>query len=481
MVNSPAFPLCPFQSFKDRTFALTKIVKEQQTVLMSLQAISPIDGRYQSKTQELIPYFSEEALIRYRLRVEVEYFIALTYELPELSNFNREAQEQLRSLYWDFSTDQAKAVKETEKTINHDVKAIEYHLKSWFDHWGWEAYREFVHFGLTSQDINNTAIPLMLKEALYEVYIPFLENHLLAQLSQRAREWQHIPMPAHTHGQPATPTTLGKELQVFVDRLTKQLTNLKHLPFEGKFGGASGNFNAHVVAYPEVDWLAFGDAFLAYQLGLERQQFTTQIDQYDHLAAIFDALKRINTILLDLARDGWSYISMEYLGQQVNEQEVGSSVMPHKVNPIDFENAEGNLGLANSYLNHLSEKLPVSRLQRDLSDSTVIRNIGMPISHGYLAFKSLLAGLRKVTVNEKQIRADLNDDWSILAEPIQTHLRKVGYPNPYETLKAFTRKPHKLSQADLEAFVDSLDLEADNKAMLKALTPENYTGTFPKF
>ncbi len=448
---------------------------------MSLNAISPVDGRYRSKTVDLAPYFSEKALIQYRVRVEVEYFVALTNYLPELSVFTPEACEQLRQLYQTFSDEQAQAIKDTEKTINHDVKAVEYHLKAWFDDWGWAAYREFVHFGLTSQDINNTALPLMLKEALEQVYIPYLEDTLLALINQRAKEWQAIPMLAHTHGQPATPTKLGKEIQVFADRLAKQLRNLKNLPFEGKFGGATGNFNAHDVAYPNIDWLRFGDDFLAHHLGLERQQFTTQIDQYDHLAAIFDTLKRVNTILLDLSRDCWSYISMEYFGQQVQEQEVGSSVMPHKVNPIDFENAEGNLGLANSYLNHLSEKLPISRLQRDLSDSTVVRNLGMPLSHAYLALQSLHKGLQKVTVNQEKIAADLNADWSILAEPIQTVLRKVGYPNPYETLKSFTRQSHKLTKADLEAFVEQLNLDEHHKAELRTLTPGSYTGINPDF
>lgn len=448
---------------------------------MSLNALSPLDGRYHHKVAELSAYFSEKALIQYRLRVEVEYFIALSSYLPELSGFTAADYERLRGLYQNFTDEQAEAIKAQERVINHDVKALEYYLKGWFDAWGWTSSREFVHFGLTSQDINNTAIPLMLKEALQQVFLPFLEDTLLTQLRERAQAWRDIPMLAHTHGQPATPTRLGKELQVFADRLAKQLTHLKALPFEGKFGGATGNFNAHAVAYPQIDWLAFGDDFLAHHLGLQRQQFTTQIDQYDHLAAIFDALKRINTILLDLSRDCWSYISLEYFGQQVNQQEVGSSVMPHKVNPIDFENAEGNLGLANSYLTHLSEKLPVSRLQRDLSDSTVTRNIGMPVGYTHLAMQSLNSGLQKVTVNEQRIHEDLNNNWAVLAEPIQTVLRKAGYPNPYETLKAFTRKPHKLTQADLEEFVDSLELDDGHKEQLKALTPANYTGVSPEF
>lgn len=448
---------------------------------MSLNALSPLDGRYQRKVAELSAYFSEKALIQYRLRVEVEYIIALTFYLPELSGFTTADHERLRGLYQNFSDEQAEAIKAQERVINHDVKALEYYLKEWFDAWGWNNTREFVHFGLTSQDINNTAIPLMLKEALQQVFLPFLEDTLLTQLRERAHAWQHIPMLAHTHGQAATPTRLGKEFQVFADRLTKQLTTLKALPFEGKFGGATGNFNAHAVAYPDIDWLTFGDDFLAHHLGLQRQQFTTQIDQYDHLAAIFDSLKRINTILLDLARDCWSYISLEYFGQQVDQQEVGSSVMPHKVNPIDFENAEGNLGLANSYLTHLSEKLPVSRLQRDLSDSTVTRNIGMPVGYTYLALQSLNSGLQKITVNEQRMQEDLNNNWAVLAEPIQTVLRKVGYPNPYETLKAFTRKPHKLTQADLTEFVDSLELDEAHKEQLKALTPATYTGINPEF
>lgn len=448
---------------------------------MSLNAINPLDGRYYRKTADLAKYFSEKAIIRYRLKVEIEYFIALTFYLPELSNFSGQNHEQLRQLYRDFPEDQAEVIKAYEQSINHDVKAIEYYLKSWFDEWGWKDSREFVHFGLTSQDINNTAIPMALKEALQHVYIPFLENNLLGLLSERAREWAPIPMLAHTHGQPATPTRLGKEFQVFIDRITKQLEQLKALPFEGKFGGATGNFNAHAVAYPRIDWLGFADKFMAHHLGLKRQQFTTQIDQYDHLCSFFDNIKRINNILLDLCRDCWSYISMEYFGQEVHEKEVGSSVMPHKVNPIDFENAEGNLGLANAYFNHLSDKLPVSRLQRDLSDSTVTRNIGMPLGYSYLAMQSLTTGLTKVTVNKQRIHEDLNSDWSILAEPIQTVLRKVGYSNPYETLKAFTRKPHKLSQEDLEAFVNELDLDESHKAQLQALTPANYTGLNPDF
>ena len=444
--------------------------------LTQLNATSPIDGRYRDKVTEFSAYFSEFGLIKYRLKTEIEYFIALCNRLDDLDSFPKSDIPKVRSLFQNFDENEAQAVKDLEKVTNHDVKALEYYLKKRFDDHGWEQYKEFIHFGLTSQDINNTAVPLSLKDAIENHYLPFLKNTVTGKLKQMADEWRDIPMLAHTHGQPASPTRLGKEMQVFVERLEKQINALENTNFECKFGGATGNFNAHYIAYPEIDWMEFGDWFTRTHLGLDRQQFTTQIEHYDNFATIFDNLKRINTILIDLSRDIWNYVAMEYFGQKLNEKEVGSSAMPHKVNPIDFENAEGNLGLSNAFLNHLSEKLPISRMQRDLTDSTVTRNIGMPLAYSYLALKSLKKGLDKLTVN-----SDLDANWAILAEPIQTVLRKEGYKNPYETLKALTRKNKKISKADLDEFINNLEISEDSKSRLKQLTPHNYLGKNPVF
>ena len=444
----------------------------------SLNAVSPIDGRYRSKCEPLAKYFSEGSLIKYRVRVEVEYFIALAARLaverPQLAAVAAKA-EALRDIYRHFTDDDAQAIKEIEKTTNHDVKAVEYFLKGKFDEMGLHDLKEFIHFGLTSQDINNTSVPLSMKECAEEVLLPAYRNiHDLLQ--QKAKEWKDIPMLAHTHGQPASPTTLGKEWGVFAYRLQRQIEELERLPFTAKFGGATGNFNAHLAAFPDIDWRAFGNDFVKNHLGLERQQLTTQIENYDMMAAWFDACKRINVILIDLCRDVWTYVSMEYFKQRIKAGEVGSSAMPHKVNPIDFENAEGNLGLANAIFEHLSHKLPVSRMQRDLTDSTVSRNIGVPIAHTMIALASLEKGLGKLLLNEQAIYRDLDNNWAVVAEAIQTILRSVGYPNPYEALKQLTRTNEKVTAETISTFVDTLDVAPDIKQRLKNITPHNYIG-----
>ena len=442
-----------------------------------LTAISPIDGRYRGKTDVLAAYFSEYALIRYRVRVEVEYFIALCeLPLPQLKNVDKGVFERLRAIYQNFSEEDAARIKEIESVTNHDVKAVEYFLKEQFDKLdGMEPYKEFIHFGLTSQDINNTSVPLSVKEALEQAYYPQLEE-LIAQLEAYAAEWANIPMLAKTHGQPASPTRLGKEINVFAYRLKQQLTLLKACPLTAKFGGATGNYNAHHVAYPAYDWKAFGNRFVSEKLGLEREEYTTQISNYDNLAAAFDALKRINTIMIDMNRDFWQYISMEYFKQRIKAGEVGSSAMPHKVNPIDFENAEGNLGVANALLNHLAVKLPVSRLQRDLTDSTVLRNVGVPFGHILIAIQSSLKGLRKLLLNEPAISRDLDNCWSVVAEAIQTILRREGYPHPYEALKELTRTNHVVTESSIKEFIEGLNVGEDIKQELRAITPHNYTG-----
>ncbi len=444
----------------------------------ALTAISPVDGRYRSKTEKLAGYFSEQALIRYRIRIEVEYFIALCeLPLPQLAGIDRSKFAALRSLYLDFSAADAQRVKEIESVTNHDVKAIEYIIKEKMEALGLAGYQEFVHFGLTSQDINNTAIPLSLKEALAEVYYPAVEQ-LRAKLAALAEEWRAVPMLARTHGQPASPTMLGKEIAVFVERLDKQLAMLRAIPVPAKFGGATGNFNAHRAAYPEIDWAAFANRFVDGKLGLSRSQYTTQIEHYDNLAAIFDNLKRIDTILVDLARDMWMYISEEYFKQQIKAGEVGSSAMPHKVNPIDFENAEGNLGIANAIFEHLSAKLPVSRLQRDLTDSTVLRNIGVPVAHALIALQSLMKGLNKLILNTEALDRDLDRNWAVVAEGIQTILRREGYPKPYEALKALTRTNAHITAEAIAGFIATLDVAENVKAELRALSPKTYTGIF---
>lgn len=444
-----------------------------------LWAITPIDGRYKSKTENLKDYFSEAALIRYRLLVEVEYFISLcAYPLPELDDFDFGMFEKLRAIYEQFKKKDARRIKEIERVTNHDVKAVEYFLREKFEELGLGKYKEFIHFGLTSQDINNTATPISLKDAYKKEIWPLLEE-IQQKLYELSYSWKDVAMLAKTHGQPASPTTLGKELHVFNDRLEQQLNLLRAVPFSGKFGGATGNFNAHHVAYPDIDWVDFANAFLRTKLGLERQPVTTQIDQYDNLAAYFDGMKRINTILFDLCRDMWSYISMEYFKQKIKEGEVGSSAMPHKVNPIDFENAEGNLGIANALLEHLSAKLPVSRLQRDLTDSTVTRNIGVPLAHSMIAYKSLLKGLDKVILNEEKIHEDLENNWAVVAEAIQTILRRENYPDPYGALKDLTRTGEKITKESLHGFIDKLEVSDDVKAEMKNVTPHNYTGISP--
>lgn len=445
-------------------------------ILSTLTAISPVDGRYWNKAENLAAYFSEFALIRYRVRVEIEYLIALSEYLPQLSELNtEEVKTWLRNVYKDFTEEDALRVKEIEKVTNHDVKAVEYFIKEKTDHFLAEKYHEFIHFGLTSQDINNTSIPLSLKEALNEVYYPGLEE-VIQTLETYANEWMNIPMLAKTHGQPASPTRLGKEIMVFVYRLKQQLNLLKAIPVSAKFGGATGNFNAHHVAYPEYDWKAFGNKFVSESLGLQREEWTTQISNYDNLGAIFDGMKRINTILIDLNRDFWQYISMEYFKQKIKAGEVGSSAMPHKVNPIDFENAEGNLGIANAILEHLSTKLPISRLQRDLTDSTVLRNIGVPMAHIEIAFKSLLKGLGKLLLNEKALETDLDKCWAVVAEGIQTILRREGYPKPYEALKALTRTNAGITEQSIKDFIETLQVSDRVKEELRAITPHNYTG-----
>lgn len=442
-----------------------------------LTAISPVDGRYRGKTEPLVEYFSEYALIRYRVRVEIEYFITLCeLPLPQLASFPTELFERLRQIYKDFTTDDAQRVKDIEKVTNHDVKAVEYFIKEQFDAiGGLDSYKEFIHFGLTSQDINNTSVPLSIKDALNEVYYPQIEE-LISQLDQYAKEWAQVPMLAKTHGQPASPTRLGKEVQVFVYRLHRQLEMLKACPITAKFGGATGNFNAHNVAYPAYDWRAFGNKFVAEKLGLEREEYTTQISNYDCLGAMFDAMKRINTILIDLDRDFWQYVSMEYFRQKVKAGEVGSSAMPHKVNPIDFENSEGNLGVANAILSHLSQKLPISRLQRDLTDSTVLRNVGVPMGHMVISIQSTLKGLGKLLLNEEALRRDLDNCWAVVAEAIQTILRREAYPSPYEALKALTRTGKPIDEPTIKDFIEGLDVSEAVKAELRAITPYNYIG-----
>lgn len=441
-----------------------------------LTAVSPIDGRYHSKTDVLSNYFSEFALIKYRVRVEVEYFIALCeLPLPQLATVPVKVFEQLRNIYKNFTPADAQRVKDIEKVTNHDVKAVEYLLKEEFDKLGLQEYKEFIHFGLTSQDINNTSVPMSIKECVYEVYIPALEE-VIDQLAKYADEWKDIPMLARTHGQPASPTRLGKEIQVFVYRLRQQLGLLKQVPVTGKFGGATGNFNAHHIAYPERDWREFGNKFLSEKLGIGREEWTTQISNYDNLAALFDALRRINVILLDVDKDFWQYISMEYFKQQIKAGEVGSSAMPHKVNPIDYENSEGNLGIANAILEHLAVKLPVSRLQRDLTDSTVLRNVGVPMGHMLIALASTLKGLRKLLLNDTAIARDLDNAWAVVAEGIQTILRREGYPKPYETLKALTRVNTGMNLETISEFIDTLNVSESVKAELHALAPNNYTG-----
>ena len=444
--------------------------------MQALTAISPVDGRYRDKVDSLANYFSESALIRYRVMVEVEYFIALCeLPLPQLRGFDHALFDNLKEIYLDFTVEDAQKIKDIEKVTNHDVKAVEYFIKERFDALNLHEYKEFIHFGLTSQDINNTAVPCSFRDAIHDVYYPVIDE-LIAKLEELAEEWKDVPMLAKTHGQPASPTRLGKEIRVFVYRLTKQLELLKKVACSGKFGGATGNFHAHNVAYPEIDWTAFANKFLTEKLKIEREQYTTQISNYDNFAAVFDNLRRINNIVVDLDRDFWTYISMTYFKQKIKAGEVGSSAMPHKVNPIDFENSEGNLGIANAVLDHLSNKLPISRLQRDLTDSTVLRNIGVPLAHTIIAFKSTLKGLNKLIINKAAIEADLEDNWAVVAEAIQTILRREAYPNPYEALKALTRTNSKVTQASIAEFIDTLDVSAELKEQLKQISPSNYTG-----
>lgn len=464
------------KSFLNHIFHKFVLFNRTSMNLNSLSAISPIDGRYRSKTEELESYFSEFALMKYRVYVETEYFIALC-EIPllQLKDIDRKNFEKIRTLVNSFQLSDAQRIKDIEKTTNHDVKAVEYYLKEEFGKLGLEKYCEFIHFGLTSQDINNTAIPISLRDSMEKVYYPLLEK-VLNKLKELADEWRGVPMLARTHGQPASPTRMGKEIQVFIERLEVQIKQLKNIPFAAKFGGATGNFNAHHVAYPQVDWVKFANRLVNDVLGLARSQTTTQIEHYDNLAALFDCMKRINTILLDLDRDIWTYISMEYFKQKIKDGEVGSSTMPHKVNPIDFENSEGNLGIANAFFEYLSKKLPVSRLQRDLTDSTVLRNIGVPIAHTLIAFKSLFSGLNKLFLNQEKIIKDLEDNWIVIAEAIQTILRREGYPNPYEKLRDLTRTRQKIGLNEIASFVESLDIHSSIKEELKKITPYNYTG-----
>lgn len=444
-----------------------------------LWAVSPVDGRYRNKIEKLKEYFSEAALIRFRTQVEVEYFISLCeIPLPQLESFDHAIFAKLRGIYLDFNEKDALKVKEFEKTTNHDVKAVEYFIKEKFDQFGLEKYREFIHFGLTSQDINNTSVPLSLKLAWRHELTPLLEQ-IQEKLFRLTDQWIHIPMLAKTHGQPASPTTLGKEIYVFADRLEQQINLARAVPFTAKFGGATGNFNAHHVAYPDIDWPEFAGEFLMQKLGLERQLVTTQIEHYDDMAAFFDAVKRINTILIDLNRDMWAYISMEYFKQKIKKGEIGSSAMPHKVNPIDFENSEGNLGIANAIFEHLSAKLPVSRLQRDLTDSTVSRNVGVPIAHSIIAYKSLLKGLEKIVLNENKLRQELEENWAVVAEAIQTILRRESYPNPYEALKSLTRTGEKITRESIHRFIGELDVSEEIREELKKITPHNYIGMQP--
>ena len=444
--------------------------------LSPLTAISPIDGRYRGKTESLDAYFSEYALIRYRVKVEVEYFIALCeLQLSQLSGVSAGVFESLRAIYKDFSLEDAQRIKDIESVTNHDVKAVEYFLKEKFDGLKLEDYKEFIHFGLTSQDINNTSVPMSIKDSMEEVLVPLVQE-VIDQLNSFAEEWKELPMLAKTHGQPASPTRLGKEIKVFAYRLEQQLAQLKAVPVSGKFGGATGNFNAHLIAFPEVNWLEFAEKFLSEKLGIERERWTTQISNYDNFGAIFDAMKRINTIIIDLDRDIWQYISMNYFKQKIKAGEVGSSAMPHKVNPIDFENSEGNLGIANAILEHLSAKLPISRLQRDLTDSTVLRNVGVPLGHMAIAMKSTLKGLGKLVLNEEAINADLDNMWNVVAEAIQTILRREGYEKPYETLKALTRTNSVVNEQSISDFIDTLKVSDEVKAELKRITPHSYTG-----
>jgi len=444
--------------------------------LNQLNAISPIDGRYRNKVDNLAPFFSEEALIKYRVQVEIEYFIALCeIPLPQLEEFDNGKFDTLREIYSNFDTDDAREIKELEQTTNHDVKAVEYFIKKKFDVLGLDSFKEFIHFGLTSQDINNTAIPLSIKEAMNDVYVPkYLD--LLKKLEELVIEWSEIPMLARTHGQPASPTRLGKEIEVFVVRLKEQFNLLNDIPSAAKFGGATGNYNAHKVAYPNIDWKEFGQKFVQEKLSLYHSFPTTQIEHYDHLAALFDCMKRINTIILDLDRDFWTYVSMDYFKQKIKKGEIGSSAMPHKVNPIDFENSEGNLGIANAIFEHLSAKLPVSRLQRDLTDSTVLRNVGVPFAHTMIAFQSTIKGLNKLLLNKEKFEQDLENNWAVVAEAIQTILRREGYPNPYEALKGLTRTNEKINQESISGFIDTLEVSTAIKNELKAITPSNYTG-----
>ncbi|MBT8297615.1 MAG: adenylosuccinate lyase [Maribacter sp.] len=441
-----------------------------------LNAISPIDGRYRNKTVSLSAYFSEEGLIKYRVLVEIEYFIALS-ELPlaQLESFDTSKFDVLRDIYRNFDAEDAQQIKEIEKTTNHDVKAVEYFIKAAFDKLGLSEYKEFIHFGLTSQDINNTAIPLSIKDAMNNVYVP-LYFEVLEKLQALVKEWANVPLLARTHGQPASPTRLGKEIDVYVERLKEQFNLLNDIPSAAKFGGATGNYNAHKVAYPTIDWKAFGQKFVQEKLGLYHSFPTTQIEHYDHMAALFDTMKRINTIILDLDRDFWTYVSMDYFKQKIKKGEVGSSAMPHKVNPIDFENSEGNIGIANAIFEHLSAKLPVSRLQRDLTDSTVLRNVGVPFGHTLIAFQSTLKGLNKLLLNQNTIEQDLENNWAVVAEAIQTVLRREGYPNPYEALKGLTRTNEKINQHTIADFIDTLEISDAIKAELKTITPSNYTG-----
>ena len=442
----------------------------------ALQAISPIDGRYASKTASLIPFFSEQALIKYRVKVEIEYFIALVeLPLPQLAGFDTALFDDLRKLYTGFTTADAQHIKDTEKVTNHDVKAVEYFIKEKFDVLGLSQFKEFIHFGLTSQDINNTAIPLSIKEAIEQVYIPEY-SIVFEKLKALSSGWANISMLARTHGQPASPTRLGKEIEVYVVRLEQQFNTLKNIPNAAKFGGATGNYNAHHVAYPSIDWKAFGSTFLNNKLGLHHSFPTTQIEHYDHMAALFDNLKRINTILIDLNRDIWTYVSMDYFKQRIKAGEVGSSAMPHKVNPIDFENSEGNLGIANAIFEHLSAKLPISRLQRDLTDSTVLRNAGVPFAHTIIAFKSTHKGLGKLLLNEAKFQQDLENNWAVVAEAIQTILRRENYPNPYEALKGLTRTNEAITQSSISNFIDTLEVSDTIKVELKSISPSNYTG-----
>ncbi|CAM1354548.1 adenylosuccinate lyase [Tenacibaculum insulae] len=444
--------------------------------LTQLNAISPIDGRYRNKVADLANYFSEEALIRYRVKVEIEYFIALCeIPLPQLADFNKDLYADLRKIYEDFSTEDAQKIKDIEAVTNHDVKAVEYFIKEKFDALNLQKHKEFIHFGLTSQDINNTAIPLSIKDAMDEVYYPALDT-LVSKLADLSEEWDEIPMLARTHGQPASPTRLGKEFFVFVERINNQAIHIQHTPHAAKFGGATGNFNAHKVAYPNIDWKNFGTHFVEDILGLHHSFPTTQIEHYDHMAALYDGLKRVNTILIDLDRDVWTYVSNDYFKQKIKAGEVGSSAMPHKVNPIDFENSEGNLGIANAIFEHLSAKLPVSRLQRDLTDSTVLRNVGVPFGHTLIGFASTLKGLNKLLLNEAKFAEDLENNWAVVAEAIQTILRREAYPNPYEALKGLTRTNEKINKQSIANFIDTLEVSSEIKEELKAITPANYTG-----